>query len=131
MVSLIKTKEQVMAKRGGIRKIGDVPEKKVCNHPEHNPPMHWSPPPGTYEYVCPSCGNKKTIHIGPAFLVDLRYGAIPSAEAFLEHAKTEAKTYPSDAVIHRYVPILENLVVDLKKAQEYHVISQLLSRATR
>jgi hypothetical protein len=62
------------------------------------------------------------------YLVDLRYGAIQSAEALLEHTKAEAKTYPSDCVIHKYVPILENLVVDLKKVQESHVISQLLAR---
>jgi len=46
-------------KRGGLRKIeGKKWIKKQCMSPEHNPPMHIVLQPGTYEYVCPACGNK-------------------------------------------------------------------------
>lgn len=69
--------------------------------------------------------EQKTEH-----LVDLRHGVIQSAESFLEHAKAEAKTYPVDAVIHSYVPILEKLVSDLNKAQESHIVKQLLARVS-
>jgi predicted RNA-binding Zn-ribbon protein involved in translation (DUF1610 family) len=42
-----------------LKKI-DTPEnmKKICLHPEHNPPMHIVLEPGKYEYTCPACGNK-------------------------------------------------------------------------
>lgn len=50
-------------KRGGTKRIGNVPIQKGCNDPEHNPPSHWCPPPGIYEHECPSCGNKRTIVI--------------------------------------------------------------------
>lgn len=65
------------------------------------------------------------------YTIDLRYGTIKSAEALLEHSKAEAKTYPPDAVIHSYIPILEKFVSDLNKAQEAHIVKQLLSRVTR
>ena len=44
---------------GGLRKIADA-ESAPCMSPEHNPPMHIVLEPGTYEYVCPACGQKTT-----------------------------------------------------------------------
>lgn len=32
-----------------------------CSHPEHNPPMHIALRPGTYEWICPACGNKQIV----------------------------------------------------------------------
>jgi len=46
----------------GLRKIEDIPVP--CSSPEHNPPNCISLPPGKYEYVCPSCGNR-TVFIVP------------------------------------------------------------------
>lgn len=41
---------------GGVRKLaGPV---QVCRSPEHNPPQFMVHDPGTYEYVCPSCGHR-------------------------------------------------------------------------
>ncbi len=40
----------------GLRKIEDA--KQPCLSPEHNPPMNIYLEPGTYEYVCPSCGER-------------------------------------------------------------------------
>jgi len=38
------------------RKIADLPEEKICRHPEHNPPNHMAYEPGIYEHTCPGCG---------------------------------------------------------------------------
>lgn len=32
--------------------------KKLCMHPDHNPPLHMVFQPGDYEHTCPSCGGK-------------------------------------------------------------------------
>lgn len=42
--------------KGGTRKIGDLPESKICTDPEHNPANMIVWEPGTYEHTCPSCG---------------------------------------------------------------------------
>lgn len=44
-------------KKGGIRKIADLPEPEICRHPEHKPPMYIVLKPGMYEYTCPGCGK--------------------------------------------------------------------------
>ena len=41
---------------GGTRRIG--PPKPPCTAPEHNPAAHRVYRPGTYEHVCPICGNR-------------------------------------------------------------------------
>lgn len=46
-------------KKGGFRKIKSFEDKSVCNHPEHEPPMHIYLTSGIYEYECPSCGRIK------------------------------------------------------------------------
>lgn len=34
----------------------DVPLHKICNHPEHNPPMGLYVPQGkVYVHICPAC----------------------------------------------------------------------------
>lgn len=38
-----------------LRKIKDAP--KPCFHTEHRPPMHIVLQPGTYEHICPGCGQ--------------------------------------------------------------------------
>jgi hypothetical protein len=43
----------------------DLPNKKMCNHPEHNPPTHLHIPQGKgYKHLCPAC-KKSTIVIPP------------------------------------------------------------------
>lgn len=34
-------------------------EKDICQHPEHNPPMHRVYEPGVWEHECPGCGKKQ------------------------------------------------------------------------
>jgi hypothetical protein len=34
-----------------------------CLSTEHNPPSHMVLQPGTYEYICPSCGRKTVFHV--------------------------------------------------------------------
>ena len=44
--------------KGGFRRV-NAPQlvKKMCVHPEHQPPGHFYMEPGsTYEYTCPGCG---------------------------------------------------------------------------
>lgn len=36
---------------------------KICNSPEHNPPMHIYLEPGTYEWTCPVCGAKRVFTV--------------------------------------------------------------------
>ena len=47
------------------RKIKDFrdDDKKVCRHPEHNPPTMKVFEPGVYEHECPACGNKQIITV--------------------------------------------------------------------
>lgn len=40
------------------KRIGDPPGRKVCLHPEHNPPTMVVWEPGIYEHTCPGCGRK-------------------------------------------------------------------------
>lgn len=43
-------------KRGGFF---DLPEKKHCSHPEHEPPKHLHIPSGKgYKHICPRCGHE-------------------------------------------------------------------------
>ena len=44
-----------------IEKIAEP--KKVCFHPEHNPPSHIVLQPGTYKHTCPGCGEKIVIEV--------------------------------------------------------------------
>jgi len=47
-----------------FRKISDGSfGVKECLCPEHNPPSQIYLEPGTYEWTCPVCGQKKTITI--------------------------------------------------------------------
>lgn len=47
-----------------FRKLEDAPEDKTaCMDPEHDPPTGICLDPGTYEYSCPRCRNKKIIKI--------------------------------------------------------------------
>jgi hypothetical protein len=49
-----------------LKKINDKPNGyigKICRHSEHNPPMHIVLEPGTYEYICPGCGNKTVFDV--------------------------------------------------------------------
>lgn len=40
----------------------DLPQSKICNHPEHYPPNHICIPQGKgYRHVCPSCGKVTVI----------------------------------------------------------------------
>jgi hypothetical protein len=42
--------------KSGLRRIKDA--ENPCLSPAHNPPSHIVLLPGTYEYICPSCGNR-------------------------------------------------------------------------
>lgn len=47
---------------GGTRKIRQF-DIKICNHSEHNSPLHIILDPGVYEHECPCCGKKQTFII--------------------------------------------------------------------
>ncbi len=50
---------EVEGKGGGFF---DLPFKKQCNHPEHEPPKYLHIPQGKgYKHICPSCGEATTI----------------------------------------------------------------------
>jgi len=42
------------------RKIADLPYRKICRNPSHDPPNMIVLPPGIYEHECPGCGHKQT-----------------------------------------------------------------------
>jgi hypothetical protein len=42
-------------RKGGTRKIADLPKRFTCHHPGHNVPMFQVFPPGIYEHTCPGC----------------------------------------------------------------------------
>ena len=52
-------------KKGGTRKIADLPQEKICRNKEHNPPMHMVYEPGIYEHVCPACGERQIFIVPP------------------------------------------------------------------
>lgn len=54
-------------KRGGTRKIADVPFKSSCPSSEHNPPTNYLWQPGVYRHTCPLCGNIQTFTIYQRF----------------------------------------------------------------
>jgi hypothetical protein len=43
--------------KGGTRKIADLPNDRICLHPEHNPATMKVWMPGLYEHTCPGCGQ--------------------------------------------------------------------------
>lgn len=41
----------------GLEDDPDAPARRICNHPEHNPPHHYVVPEGKrFRNVCPGCG---------------------------------------------------------------------------
>ena len=58
-------KKNMEKKSGGLRKIGDLPPRQICKHPEHNPPLSICLSPGIYEYTCPSCEKTTTFIVNP------------------------------------------------------------------
>jgi hypothetical protein len=44
-------------KKGGTRKIADLPDENICRDPEHDPPSMMVFKPGVYEHTCPTCGH--------------------------------------------------------------------------
>lgn len=56
---------------------GELP-RKVCRHPEHEPPTMRVLEPGAYEWTCPACGAVRTVRVprGPSWC-----GAEGGAEA--------------------------------------------------
>ena len=40
-----------------------LPEKKICRHPEHDPPGHIVLEPGIYTYQCPACKKAVTFTV--------------------------------------------------------------------
>jgi len=43
------------------RKIADLPYRKICRNPSHDPPNMIVLPPGIYEHECPGCGQFATL----------------------------------------------------------------------
>lgn len=41
-----------------LEKIGDVPLRPLCRHPEHKPPNAIVLEPGRYRHTCPGCKNE-------------------------------------------------------------------------
>lgn len=46
------------------RKIANLPERKVCRDPSHDPPSMMLYPPGVYEHECPGCYKKQKFVVG-------------------------------------------------------------------
>jgi len=46
--------------------------RKVCRHPEHNPPSMRVFEPGLYEHECPACGHTQVFKVDGKYLVSLR-----------------------------------------------------------
>jgi hypothetical protein len=44
-------------RKGGTKKIADLPAEKHCQHPEHSPPSMRVLEPGLYRHECPGCGK--------------------------------------------------------------------------
>ena len=59
-----------------IRKIHDIEPRKVCRHPDHNPPSMIVLKPGVYEHLCPACGKRVvfTIPAEVCWSISLRGG---------------------------------------------------------
>lgn len=47
--------------RGGLRRLGNLPETECCRHPAHKPPGMIVLLPGLYEYECPGCSGKQLV----------------------------------------------------------------------
>jgi hypothetical protein len=45
------------------RKIDDLPQEQICQHPDHNPPQLMYYPDGVYEHFCPSCGKRTVFKV--------------------------------------------------------------------
>jgi hypothetical protein len=56
-----------LVRQGVLRKIGTLKQIREgvvpCMDQEHEPPKLIALKPGTYEHVCPSCGQKKQFTI--------------------------------------------------------------------
>ena len=63
-----------------IDKDDDHWTKDECRDPEHSPPTMISLPPGTYEHVCPSCGQKIVVVVQGAQFSDKVYLEPPPLE---------------------------------------------------
>lgn len=48
-------------KQAGTRKVAEP--RQFCRHPEHKPAGHIVLQPGTYEHVCPGCGQTTRFHV--------------------------------------------------------------------
>ena len=57
------------------RKIEDLPEPKICRHPEHDPPTMMVFKPGVYEHTCPGCGHKQQFVVGHGPTLHAPHGA--------------------------------------------------------
>lgn len=57
-------KQAVVGERvGGTRRIGDLPERSVCQNREHNHPSMMVFQPGLYEHTCPGCGRSSRFRV--------------------------------------------------------------------
>ena len=50
-------------KKGGTRKVADLPAYASCRHPEHNPARMRYYESGIYEHTCPQCGAVQTFTV--------------------------------------------------------------------
>lgn len=50
-------------RKGGTRKIAELPKEKKCKDPEHNPATMILRKPGIYEHECPSCHEKQVFTV--------------------------------------------------------------------
>lgn len=46
-----------------LRKIKEPTREENCLDREHNPPDMYHYEPGTYEYICPSCGKRVVFEV--------------------------------------------------------------------
>lgn len=65
------------------------PLRKVCRHPEHDPPTMMVFSPGVWKHTCPACGRSTTFTVYPTHL------------STKDNAVVQPKIRPMDVTVHR------------------------------
>lgn len=50
-----------------LKKIRDLPEKKICRDPEHEFPNMMVLEPGIWEHTCPGCGKATVVRVDNSY----------------------------------------------------------------
>jgi hypothetical protein len=90
----------------GLKKIED--EKKPCFSPEHNPPSQIVLAPGTYEYVCPSCGERVVFTV-PVALNNAPPTSVDEAREATKHKLRSGTREPASFDEYLALPLAEKM----------------------